>query len=168
MPDLVHVDERKWPDRLHWQLDAQRLGEDEHGTWLYAPASTIARRGHEPPRRLAAGIVMWVPTRAWWIAEFYWEHPRHAVYVNIGTPPAWEGARVRQIDLDLDVVRTIDGAVDVLDEDEFLAHQVQLGYPPDLVSQARTAADRVADMLRRGVEPFGEASARWIELARRG
>ncbi len=25
----VHIDERKWPERRHWQFRAQRLGEDE-------------------------------------------------------------------------------------------------------------------------------------------
>jgi hypothetical protein len=166
MRTTVTIDQRKWPDGLHWQFEAQQLGDDEHGTWLHVPASTIARRGLEPPRRLDAGFVGCVPHDAWWLVEYYWAHPRLDVYVNIGTPPAWDGARVRQIDLDLDVVRYRDGTAAILDEDEFLEHRVRLGYPPDVAEQARAAADTALGMLRRREEPFDTAARRWLDLVR--
>ena len=161
----VHIDERKWPDRLHWQFDAARLGEDEHGVWLYAAPDTVARRGHEPPRALKSGFVILVPQDECWIAEFYWDHPWHAVYVNIGTPPRWDGDRMTQIDLDLDVVRTLDGSVEVLDEDEFLDHQVRYEYPAELIAATRKAALRAVELVTAGAEPFGNAAERWLTLA---
>ncbi len=168
MAELIHVDERKWPDLEHWQFDARRLGDDEHGTWLYVPRATVARRGRERPRQLATGFVLCVPAHAWWLAEFYWDHPWHEVYVNIGTPPTWGTGRVRQVDLDLDVVRRVDGTVEILDEDEFQEHQFELEYPPEVIDGARTATDLAVRMLRRGDEPFGGASAHWIRIAGQG
>jgi uncharacterized protein len=162
---LVRWDGRKWPDRLHWQFVMRRLGSDEHGTWLVVPAGTVVRRGHEAPRVLDTGFVLLVPVKAWWEAEFYPAHPRHEVYVNIGTPCEWQPGRVRQVDLDLDVIRTIGGTVEVLDEDEFADHRVRFGYPSELVDGARRAADETADLLRRRVEPFGTAARRWVTLA---
>lgn len=158
---VVHIDECKWPDRLHWQFDVQRLGEDEHGVWLYAPSSTIARRGHEPPRQIEAGFVLVVPHGEWWIAEFYWDHPWHAVYVNIGTPPVWDGDSVTQVDLDLDVACLLDGSVKVLDEDEFADHQVRHEYPDDLIAATVEATSRAVELVTAGVEPFGVASRQW-------
>jgi hypothetical protein len=168
MQAMVHIDQRKWPDQLHWQLEARRLGDDEHGTWLHVPELTVARRGLEPPRRLEAGFVACVPRDAWWLIEYYWADPRHELYVNIGTPPAWDGTRVHQVDLDLDVVRNLDGTVAILDEDEFRENQVGLAYPPDLVEQARAAAMRAADMVRRRDEPFDTAARRWLAVVGRG
>lgn len=165
MRTTVHVDERKWPDRPHWQFDAQRLGDDRHGTWLYVPRSTLARRGLAPARPLQSGFVMCVPADAWWMVEFYWNHPSIEVYVNIGTRPRWDGGRVAQIDLDLDVVRRIDGAVEILDEDEFQEHRRQLGYPADVIERAGAAAERAVAMLGRRQEPFGAAARRWIGVA---
>ena len=165
--NLVHLDERKWPDRLHWQFDVSRLGEDAHGVWLYAPPDTIAQRGHEPPRQIESGFVLLIPPDEWWIVEFYWDHPWHSVYVNIGTPPAWDGDRVTQVDLDLDVARLLDGSVKVLDEDEFMDHQVRYAYPEDLIVSARAAAKRAAALLAGREEPFGVASQRWLEEAGR-
>lgn len=161
---LVHIDERKWPDRLHWQMKMHRLGEDEHGVWLYAPPDTIAQRGHEPPRTIEAGFVMLVPVDERWIAEFYWDHPWQEVYVNIGTIPAWDGDRVQQVDLDLDVARTLDGSIVVLDEDEFLDHQVRYAYPDDLIAAARAATERAVALLSSGVEPFDAASLPWLRM----
>ncbi len=165
---LVHIDQRKWPDKRHWQFEVSRLGEDEHGVWLYAPPSTTAQRGHEPPRRIDAGFVLLVPENESWVAEFYWDHPWHEVYVNIGTVPAWDGDRMHQIDLDLDVVRTLDGSVVVLDEDEFVDHQGRYGYPDHLVAAARTATERVVAMLTAREEPFAAAGLVWLRMAGHG
>ena len=160
---LVHMDSRKWPNRRHWQYMMERLGEDEHGVWLFASNKTVAQRGNEPPRPLRRGFVTLVPDREWWVAEFYWAHPRRTVYVNIGTPPKWHGERITQVDLDLDVVRNLDDSVEVLDEDEFAAHQVRYEYPAWLVDGARRAADLTVAQLRDRREPFDVASQRWID-----
>ncbi|MGA9595793.1 MAG: DUF402 domain-containing protein [Acidimicrobiia bacterium] len=168
MVEIVHVDERKWPDGLHWQFDAVRLGDDEHGVWLYVPEETVARRGHEPPRQLRSGFVGLVPEEEWWMVEYYWDHPWHEIYVNIGTPPEWNNATVRQVDLDLDVVRKVDGSVEVLDEDEFAEHQVKYEYPTALVTSAHASAERASVMLTEREEPFGVAVRRWMRRARRG
>lgn len=161
---VVHIDERKHPDRLHWQFDVSRLGEDEHGVWLYAPPDTIAQRGHEPPRKIEAGFVVLVPESEWWIAEFYWDHPWHEVYVNIGTVPVWDGDHMHQIDLDLDVARKLDGSVVVLDEDEFLDHRVRFEYPDDLIAATRAATERAVALLTEGDEPFGKAAEPWLRM----
>jgi len=158
----VHMDMRKWPDQRHWQYEAQLLGEDEYGTWLYASADTIFQRGHEPPRTLGTGFVGLVPRDAWWVVEFYWDHPWHSVYVNIGTPPVWHGDRIHHIDLDLDVVRLLDDTVEILDEDEFAEHQVRYSYPQDLIDDALTATAQAVDMLEQTTEPFKTASTTWI------
>lgn len=161
---LVQMDSRKWPDHRHWQYKMKRLGEDEHGVWLFASGDTVARRGTEPPRPLRRGFLSLVPHRGWWIAEFYREHPRRTVYVNIGTEPVWEGDRVTQVDLDLDVVRNLDGTVAVIDEDEFLQHQVSRQYPAWLIAGARTAADRAVADLEQRTEPFDVAAEPWLDL----
>lgn len=159
---LVHIDMRKWPDHLHWQYDARLLGEDEHGVWVHAPSDTIIKRGSEPSRPLGIGFVGLIPRDDWWIVEFYTDHPWHSVYVNIGTTPVWDGNRVTQIDLDLDVVRKMDDTVAVLDEDEFTEHQLRYSYPPHLVTAARDATDAAVTSVQLRQEPFGSAANTWI------
>ncbi|HET8586396.1 MAG TPA: DUF402 domain-containing protein [Candidatus Limnocylindria bacterium] len=161
----VRWDGRKWPNRLHWQFEMTWLGEDEYGVWLAVASGTVVRRGHEPPRHLPDGFVSLVPPGEWWEAEFYVSHPELQIYVNIGTACEWRKGSVRQVDLDLDVVRTHDGEVRTLDEDEFIDHQARFAYPPDLIVGARRAADSVVTMLERHQEPFNQASQRWLDYA---
>lgn len=103
-----------------------------------------------------------VSENEWWIANFLTEDPEITTYVNIGTPPEWNGSHVTQIDLDLDVIRRLDGTVKVIDEDEFAENRVEFGYPDELVTGAREAADRAAGLLRDSVEPFDAMAREWI------
>ncbi|MEN8041358.1 MAG: DUF402 domain-containing protein [Actinomycetota bacterium] len=159
------MDQRKWPDREHWQFPMRYRGEDEHGCWYYVAPDTSVHRGDEPARPMGDSLVVLVPDNQWWIVEFTWDNPQHTVYVNIGTPVERHGDRITTFDLDLDVVRELDGSVLVIDEDEFAAHQVEYAYPQRLIDGARSAADQAAQMLREGIEPFGSAPDQWIALA---
>lgn len=157
----VHVNQRKWPDSPHWHFDAERIGEDYHGVWLFVDAATVMQRGTEQPRPAGIDMVILVPNTDPWMVEFYRDHPTDAVYVNIGSVPEWEESMVTQIDLDLDVIRKTDGTVVIVDEDEFAEHQVALAYPPAIVQLARQASDRAARLLEEGNEPFAAAADQW-------
>lgn len=163
----VHVDFRKWPDTRHWQFTMQRLGEDEFGTWLWAPPGTRAQRGNEAPITFEAAHAKLI-TNDWWTAIWSFAadgSPAWRVYVDIVRPATWHDATVTMVDLDLDVYRKADGAVRLLDEDEFAEHQVQLQYPRELIDGAREAADRIHAAVQRGDEPFGEVGLRWLHQA---
>jgi hypothetical protein len=161
----IHIDFRKWPDTPHWQFTMRALGEDAHGLWVWAPPGTPAQRGSDPPATFSnPGVKLITPDR-WWTA--IWNAGgKHELYVDIATPVEWDGSRATFIDLDLDVTRyRATGEVAVLDEDEFLDHQVRLGYPPNVVDQARATTARIALDVERRVEPFGEVAAAWLAQA---
>ena len=162
----IRWDGRKWGNRLHWQIEARRLGEDEHGVWAFIAAGTPARRGHERPMRMPHDTVWLIPAATWWVVEFT-PAGDTPVYVNIGTPTAWNGNRVTQIDLDLDVVLTRAGETKVIDRDEFEDHQARFEYPADIVDATERAASEALAMLRRGDRPFDGCHMRWFEIATR-
>jgi protein associated with RNAse G/E len=83
----------------------------------------------------------------------------------VTTRPTLVDDTVRAVDLDLDVVRWRDGRVEVLDEDEFAEHQVQLGYPAELITQARRTCDWLVEAVSSRTEPFGQAGAAWLARA---
>ena len=157
----IHWDGRKWGNRLHWQIDAWRLGEDEHGVWAFVPAGTSARRGREPAIRLPNDAVWLIPAGTWWTVEFT-PDGNLPVYVNIGMPAAWNGDRVTQVDLDLDVVRTRSGEILVIDRDEFEENQVRFGYPPEIVTATERAAGQALEKVRRREPPFNGCHETWM------
>ena len=87
---------------------------------------------------------------------------RWASYVDICTPVEITTGRVEAIDLDLDVVSTWNGDVDVLDEDELVEHIGRFGYPSDVVERVRSEADLVRHRIEVGDEPYATVGARWL------
>jgi hypothetical protein len=164
----VHVEFAKWGGRRHWTYDAIRLGADEHGIWLGGPAGTDMDRPDQHLVLEYASAVLVPPDRPW-VAAFNAdtrpdEHTRYEIYIDISTVPRWDGDTMTAIDLDLDVVRTWEGTVEILDEDEFAEHQILLGYPPELVAGAERSAAECRDLLLRGAEPFASTFRDWLAL----
>lgn len=160
----VTVQYFKYPDRLHWRHDATRLGEDAYGVWVGIPTEAIVQRGHEPPKVMNRDAVQLITPGLWWSLIYNGQGDEYEVYVDIATPAVWESERrVTMFDLDLDVVRLQDGTVEILDEDEFLDHQVRFSYPSSLIQATRTATNRVVEMVTANVEPFASVAASWLE-----
>lgn len=144
-----------------------RVGADDHGVWLWAPPGSSIARGDETPIVIDESFLQLIPTTAHWTAIFNGPDARaYDVYVDVCTPPRWPSQEcVEMIDLDLDVVRLPDGSVEVLDEDEFAAHAVSLGYPASMITRARATAAELAIALKTGTEPFGSDWHRWWTIA---
>ena len=59
-----------------------------------------------------------------------------------------------------------DGVLILDDEEEFAEHRLSFGYPDELVELAQQAADRVMDLVRHRLAPFGGTAERWLATAR--
>ena len=160
---MVTVQFFKYPQRLHWRHEMKRLGEDKHGVWLGAPAGSVVQRGTEPAKKLDRPFVQLIPPAAFWSLIYNGEDNKYPIYVDIATPAEWvNDHRVEMIDIDLDVVRRKDGSVEVLDEDEFLEHQMTFDYPNWLVDRARTTAAELVLAIEANREPFNETPNHWL------
>ena len=163
---LVNVVFRKYDGSLHWNYLATRLGEDEHGVWLGAPLGTELRRGEAVMELAEMAHVVLLPRAGWWTAAFNAPPKRTEIYCDISTVPEWTSAEeVTMIDLDLDVLRRRTGRVELVDEDEFAEHQVEYGYPPEVVVAARRSCDAVVGAIARAQEPWATIGPSWCAKA---
>lgn len=163
--EAVRVVTTKWGDRPHWEFAGRYLGADDHGDWVGFPAgSRFARPGAEFVSPVDQVTVL-PRNGAGWVATFHAPGGSVRVYVDITTPPVWEGVVVSLVDLDLDVIERLDGTVVVDDEDEFAEHRVAFGYPADLVTSAQLACDRVRAEVAARRPPYDLATpARWLTV----
>ncbi len=173
LPDLgsaVRVAMTKWGDRPHWEFDATYLGSDEHGDWLGIARSTVMTRPGmtyvAPTAQVGLVPAPGPDADRGWLATFHDVGGPVQVYVDITTPPVWDGAVLRAVDLDLDVVRGNTGRVWVDDEDEFADHRVRYGYPPEVVSAAAASCDRVHAAVAAGRAPYDGVAAGWLDRLR--
>ena len=75
-------------------------------------------------------------------------------YANVAMPARFDGATIRWVDLDIDIRCHLDGSLEVLDEDEFAQHRVELGYSDEVVERALAARDEMLQLARAGAFPF--------------
>jgi hypothetical protein len=165
--DRFRVEMEKWGGRPHWRFDATWLGMDQYGEWIGIPAGTpMSRPGMDlVSQNDQVGLVPSTDLQEddrWWLATFHApDAPRVSVYVDVTTPPRWDGRVLRTVDLDLDVIRLVGGDVFVDDEDEFAEHQVALGYPRDVVALAKASCDRLQAAVRHEHPPFEGSHRTW-------
>ncbi len=162
----VDCDFKKWGDRQHYRFEMERLGRDDHGTWLGARPPVTVTAGPRAPFDMPQAFVTVVPDDRWWIASFYApENAEIDIYVDIATPAVWlSETHVTSVDLDLDVVRwRIDGRIEIADEDELEEHTALYGYPNDIVQRARETAAEIVDGISARSEPFGDVGWAWLD-----
>jgi hypothetical protein len=162
--DPIRIVRTKWDSRLHATFTGVYLGRDEHGGWIGARAGTTCwRRAYA--FEAASDWVTVVPAEPWQ-AGFY-DPPQDLVtYVDITTDAVWSDHQVRTVDLDLDVIRLVDGRVFVDDEDEFALHRVAYTYPESLVARARRTCEETLAAVESGRPPFDGSHLPWLRALR--
>lgn len=165
--DPIRVELTKWGDRPHWEFDGVYLGADEHGDWIGFPAGTVmSRPGMEvrPPNDQAGLVPAGEGPAGAWLGTFHSPGGSVRTYVDMTTVPRWDGPVVRAVDLDLDVIETLEGEVFVDDEDEFAEHQVAFGYPREVIALAEASRDVVLAAVTERRAPFDGSAQRWLEV----
>ena len=150
----------KWGGIPHYRGTVVVLGEDEHGVWCWGEKGRTILRGDEPVFVAETDTLFLIPRDRWWSATWWWDHPEVELYVNVGTVAVFEPERIVSVDLDLDVIRRLDGTCEIIDQDEFEEHRAAYGSPPDVIQQAEVAAADLLDRLQRRIAPFDDATPR--------
>jgi hypothetical protein len=147
-------------------LNAYLLGDDEFGSWSFVPAGSSVRhheRGVESVSVLhfEPGFLRLVPPTGWWVAS-WWPQDGGGVfvYVDICTPRVFEDNACTWTDLELDVLRSRDGAVRIDDEDEFEEANVAGYHSAADQREARAATTQLVALLRGRIPPFDDTGLR--------
>lgn len=158
----------KNPDILHWGFAGFHIGQDEHGHWVGLPRGSRRWKGATPHRPTGEDAVQCFPHDGWWVLHYVGPEREVSHFVDITTQPTLADGRIQMIDLDLDLLVSGEGTVQVVDEDEFEVNQVLFGYDRDMIERATAETERLAGLLRRGAEPFFELAANWLGVVTSG
>ena len=147
----------KYDGTAHWIQPCQVVSDD--GNLLIAsyrartPIYTSRGEFRSPYDSL---VYFW---RDRWYNVFRLSRPGCALalwYCNVTTPPQFDGCQIGYVDLDLDVTVRPNGCIELLDEDEFEEHQLQYGYPHEVIEHAQEAADDLIALAKARAYPFSE------------
>jgi uncharacterized protein len=169
MPDLrtiytthqtVHLEFRKWDDRLHYHWDVQVLEVHTDRVLVGMNAGTIFHhitRGHDITLEHDGEL-------GFWNGRWFSGGPDFAAgtrrvleyYFNVGTPPEFTPGEITVIDLELDLKAKPDLTLEEFDWDEFFEAKEKYGYPAWLERRVRQAALEVRDLVTRREWPVLE------------
>ncbi|GAB2588005.1 DUF402 domain-containing protein [Kribbella endophytica] len=151
--EMVRTLFRKYDGRPHRLMESLHLGEDDHGLWVGSRPGDRAQRADGTWINVDHTRVRLFPRGQWWSALFNAAPHPTEIYCDITMPAEFGVETVTAVDLDLDIRRLRDGTVKVMDEDEFAAHQVHYGYPPQVVATAQATCAWVVSNITTA-EPF--------------
>jgi hypothetical protein len=159
----------KWPlpgadaPRPVLEWEAQVLGTDQFGTWLFCAEGDVHHRADGASVVLPSDGVQLLPASGWWVA--FWWRADTWIGVDICTPPVLDGSGWSYVDLELDLARLADGSVLLVDEDEFEQAVIDCRLPGDVVTTARTTAADLRSRLASRSEPVVAAGWDWLNRA---
>jgi hypothetical protein len=107
-----------------------------------------------------ASFVKVVPTGTFWTACFNQIDP--VVDVDIVLPVRWLDDVLEEVDIELDLLRSIDGSVQVRDRDEFDRVRAEWVMPDNIANEALATSERLGELIARAAEPFGGVGLSWL------
>jgi len=158
---LIEVRGFKWPHRPTAVALARLLGEDAFGRWLGVARGDrwwAADGSHAGVFERA--LVKLVPTGTFWTACFHPVDP--VVDVDIVLPVRWVEGVLEEVDLEVDILRSVDGSVRVRDQEAFECVRQLWAMPDDIAVQAETTCEQVRMLVEHGAEPFGQVGQAWL------
>ena len=163
--EMVRTLFRKYDGRPHRLLESVKLGEDEHGLWVGSAPGQRGQRADGSWVSIDHHRVRLYPRGQWWSALFNDEPHPTRIYCDVTMPAEFGVDSVTTVDLDLDIRLMRDGTVRVMDEDEFLHHQVEYGYPPQVVATAQATCLWLTNHITT-TEPFTTAYKPYLDQIR--
>ena len=149
---------RKWDGGPHWVNDCVYLGSDRWGDWVGQPGGW---RNVRPGLSFPADVpnVTLLPPSGDYAMTVHALPHRVRTYIDIAWDIRWENREPQGIDMDLDVVKALDGrGLYIDDRDEWDEHRIAYCYPLGLVERLEALAVDLERRVADGEPPFDDAT----------
>ena len=157
MPRTIRVEKAKYDGTIQAAWESELL--DHAGSLLRSvvpggrPVYVLDRSRWVQSGETTCAVELYFEDR-WYNVWHFPDDATHLWYCNVALPASFDGKTLRWVDLDIDIRCYRDGAPEVLDEDEFEQHRVELGYPDEVVEGALAARDEALRLAQERVFPF--------------
>jgi hypothetical protein len=151
--DSVRLNKIKRPAGVFW-YDLEQVAHDSDGTWLRGPIGSPWGAPHDCGTLSVPVVVLLAadrPWAAWWIGD----PADQRLEIDVCRPPEATEGGWQYVDLELDpVLHEAGGRVEIEDWDEYEDACRNGWMNSDDAKPAQTTAERCAEILRNGAEPW--------------
>ncbi|MFC6022095.1 DUF402 domain-containing protein [Plantactinospora solaniradicis] len=151
--EAVRLHKVKRPGGVFW-FDLHQIEQNSDGTWLRGPVGSPWGAPHDCGVLSVPVVVLLKvgrPWAAWWVGD----PADQRLEIDVCLPPEVTEAGWRYVDLELDpVLHERDERVEIEDWDEYEEAYGNGWMTTDDATLARTTAERCAEVLRHGAEPW--------------
>ena len=157
MSRIIRVEKAKYDGTIQAAWDSELL--DHAGSLLRSvvpggkPVYVLDRSRWIKSGQTTCAVELYFEDR-WYNVWHVRDDTQELWYCNVAMPASFDGQTLRWVDLDIDIRCYRGGAPEVLDEDEFEQHRIELSYPDDVVERALAARDEALRLAQDRAFPF--------------
>jgi protein associated with RNAse G/E len=157
----IRVRSSKYDASLRDTYDAFLCAEDAESVLVYVPPGTHCYDYRTRSWSVAPdGVLERYFKRRWYTIWYICEQHsgQNAMYIHLSMPCDALAFGIDWVDLDIDYRVHCDGRVERLDDDEYQAHRVSMGYPAALDAQVQGACAEIEACCSGQRYPFDHAT----------
>lgn len=153
----ITIVSRKYDGRLRDEYEAFLYAVDAERLVVFSPAG-MPSYDHRKQAWVAApdGLLELYFKARWYSVWHICEQISNInqMYINLSMPATVTATGIEWVDLDLDYRVHLDGRIELLDEDEYRAHMVSMGYPADVQAHVQAACAEIEALYQQRAYPF--------------
>jgi protein associated with RNAse G/E len=158
---VIEIHGFKWPKRPTSVAMGYLIGEDIFGKWV-GIAEGNPWRDADGSRSgvFELSFVKLFPTNTFWTACF--GNGDIVIDVDISLPVTWVDHVVEEVDLELDVLCTVDWHIYARDQEKLIQVHEMFSMPTSISDQAERTCQDIQQQIEQRVEPFSEVGFTWL------
>jgi protein associated with RNAse G/E len=157
----ISIISRKYDGSLRDEYKAFLYAEDDQRLVVYAPPGTMSYDRHKQAWSESPDGLLEIYFKSRWYSVWHICEQTSNVnqmYINLAMPAVVTAAGIEWIDLDLDYRVHLDGRLERLDEDEYQAHKISMGYTAQMDAQVWAACAEIEAACQAQIEEFDHAA----------
>lgn len=165
MSENIKVKVFKYGGTIHYEWESLLIEDTEDYVLVYGlPGRSLVHHTKEKVYQYDSYSIEYFPKNEWFTVNIdIYRNGNIEYYCNICMPPEFSNKEIKFIDLDIDIVRSIEGKWSVVDEDEYEVNSEKFKYPSTLKENVSQALDEILKKIEGKHFPFDGFFEKYIK-----
>lgn len=165
MSETIKVKVYKYGGTIHYEWESLLIENTEDHVLVYGvPGRSLVHHTKEKVYQFNTYSIEYFPKNQWYTVNIdIHKHGDIEYYCNICMPPEFSNQEIKFTDLDIDVIRNIEGKWSVVDEDEYEINSEKFKYPLNLKENVSRALDDILNKIEDKHFPFDGFFEKYIK-----